>query len=305
MAASILRALGDGKSPLVAMVIAALLNIGLDCLFIFVFDWGIFGAALASVMAQGVSFLYCLLCLRRVDSVDLSRDAWKIDWILMRRLVGFGIPVALRFVVVALGGIVLQSSINVQGSAFIAGYTATNKLYGLLESSAISVGLAGCTFFAQNYGAGQYRRVKQGVATAAKIVCVMAVVVATVTLLTREYLLQLFLNVKEEGGPEALATAVRYITILTVSLILLYLLHVFSNVLQALGIAVWSMWSGVAEFFGRVFMAKIAIRWIGTDALFVSEPVAWCLATMLLMIPYFWYQRTRLSEKQLESADGK
>lgn len=294
MAGSILRAFGDGKSPLVAMVIAALLNIGLDCLFVFVFKWGIFGAALASVIAQGVSFLYCLNCLRKVDVIDLSKEAWILDWKLIKNLIGFGIPVALRFIVVALGGIILQSSINVQGSNFIAGYTATNKVYGLLECSATSLGLACCTFFAQNYGAGKHSRVKQGVRNAIVIVIGMAICVTGFTLLTRKYLLQLFLDVNQPGGMEALEIAVHYLTIMASSLIILYLLHVFSNVLQAMGIAVWAMWSGIAEFAGRVFMAKVAIHWIGTDALFISEPVAWLGGTLLLMFPYFYYRKKLL-----------
>lgn len=298
MAGSILRAFGDGKSPLIAMVIAAVLNIGLDCLFVFIFKWGIFGAAIASVTAQAVSFLYCLNCLRKIEYIHLDKDAWQVDFGLVKNLICFGIPVALRFIVVALGGIILQSSINVQGSTFIAGYTATNKVYGLLECSATSVGLACCTFFAQNYGAGKKKRVKQGVHAAIKIVCVMAVAVTGFVLLTREYLLQLFLDVNEAGGTEALEIAVHYLTIMATSLIILYLLHVFSNVLQAMGIAVWAMWSGIAEFAGRVFMSKVAIHFIGPDALFISEPVAWLGGMLLLMIPYLYYRRRLLTEKE-------
>ncbi len=294
MAGSILRAFGDGKSPLVAMVIAALLNIALDCLFVFVFKWGIFGAAIASVIAQGVSFLYCLNCLRKVEVIDLSGDVWKLDWGLAKSLIAFGIPVAMWFIVIALGGIILQSSVNIQGSNFIAGYTATNKVYGLLECSATSLGLSCCTFFAQNYGAAKHDRVKKGVRNALGIVIGMAIVVTGGTLLVREKLLQLFLDVNQPGGMEALEIAVHYLTIMASCLIILYLLHVFQNALQAMGISVWSMYSGLAEFAGRFLMAKVAINLIGTDALFLSEPVAWLGATILLMLPYFHYKKTLL-----------
>ena len=295
MAGSILRALGDGKSPLVAMVIAALLNIGLDCLFVFVFKWGIFGAALASVISQAVSFLYCLICLRNIDCVYLDKDAWKIDIQLIKDLIGFGIPVALRFIILALGGIILQSSINMQGSVFIAGYAATNKIFGLLDCTSVSLGVACCTFLAQNYGAGKYDRVKQGVRTAVKISCIIGVSVTLVTLLFRESMLKLFLDVNEAGGPQALEVAVRYLTIMAITLIILYLQHVFSNTLEAMGIAVWSMYSGIAEFVGRVLMAKVVINWIGTDALFISEPVAWLSSTLLLILPYFHYKKKLLN----------
>lgn len=294
MAGSILRALGDGKSPLIAMVIAALMNIGLDCLFVFVFKWGIFGAALASVIAQGISFLYCLNCLSRIDFIYLDKDAWKIDIQLMKDLISFGIPVALRFIIISLGGIILQSSINIQGSVFIAGYAATNKIFGLLDCTSLSLGLACCTFLAQNYGAGKYDRVKQGVRTAVKIACVTAIAVTAATLLARESLMKLFLDANEAGGSQALAVALRYLTIMAVSLIILYIQHVFSSALEAMGISVWSMWSGVSEFVGRVFMAKVALEWIGPDALFISEPVAWLSSTLLLVLPYFWYKRKLL-----------
>lgn len=297
MASSILRAFGDGKSPLIAMVIAALLNIGLDCLFIFVFGWGIFGAALASVLSQAVCFLYCLYRLGKIEYIHLDKDSWKINMQLVKEQIAFGLPVALRMIIVSLGGIILQSSINLQGSSFIAGYTATNKLYGLLECSAISIGLASCTFFAQNYGAGQHQRVVKGVRSSLAIITVMAVIVAGLTLLTREYLLQMFLDIHEPGGTEALKIGVHYLTIIVSFTLVLYLLHLFSNVLQAIGVSVWTMYSGMAEFVGRVCMAKIAIKWLGTDALFIAEPVAWAAATVLLVIPYFYYKKKHLVKK--------
>jgi len=296
MSASILRALGDGKSPMIAMVIAALLNIGLDSLFVFVFHWGIFGAALASLMSQLVSFLYCLLVLRKVECIQLTADLWRPDFTMLRKLFLFGLPVALQSIVISLGGIVLQSSINVQGSAFIAGYTATNKVYGLLESSAISLGIACSTFVAQNYGAGHPERVKQGVRASAGIVVLLAVVVSGAALLFREPLLRLFLDVKAEGGPEALGYAARYLTIMAASLIILYFLHVFRNALQAMGIARWSLVSGMTELVARIFMAKVAVNIIGSDALFLSEPVAWLGAMLSVLLPYFWYQKKLLGK---------
>ena len=159
MASAILRAFGDGKTPMIAMVIAAVLNIGLDILFVFAFRWGIFGAALASVISQLVSFGFCFVRIRSIDCVHMDRSVWKIDWKMVRDMLAFGLPLAFEHIIIAVGGILLQSAVNLQGSIFIAGYTATNKVYGLLECSAISVGLASSTFLAQNYGAGQLERV--------------------------------------------------------------------------------------------------------------------------------------------------
>lgn len=291
MAGSILRAFGDGKTPLYAMVIAASLNIGLDCVFVFLFQWGIFGAAMASVLAQLISFLFCFLKIRRIEYVHIEGTMWVPDWKLVKELILFGIPIAIQNIIIAFGGILLQSSVNLQGSIFVAGYTATNKVYGLLECSATALGVACCTFFAQNYGAGKFDRLNQGMRITLKIVVAMALTVMSIVLISRRYLLQLFLNTSEAGGPEALETGIRYLTIMIVFLVILYLIHIFRNVLQAMENSFWSMVSGFAELLCRVFMAKVAIHWIGSDALFISEPVAWTGALLCVMLPYFYYKR--------------
>lgn len=295
MSGAILRAFGDGRSPLIAMIIAALLNIGLDLLFVFVLKLGIFGAALASVIAQFVSFIYCIIRLGKVQCVKLDREAWRLDFGLIKSLVFFGIPISLQYSVIAVGGIILQSAVNGQGSVFVAGYTATNKVYGLLESSAISLGLACSTFFAQNYGAGKYDRVKKGLFDGLKIVTVLALAVTGLTLIFRKYILLLFLDVSEAGGAEALEIGVHYLSIMCVFLIILYMLHIYRNALQALEISFWCMVSGVAEFVARVFMSKIAIMWIGRDSLFISEPAAWLGALLSVMIPYYVLRRKLLA----------
>ena len=294
MAGSILRALGDGKTPLAAMVIAALLNLGLDCLFVFVFQWGIVGAAAASVIAQLVSFLYCAATIAKTDCIRLDRAAWQLDWPRLKSMLVFGLPVAMQYVIITSGGIILQSSINMQGSIFIAGYTATNKLYSLLQCFAMSFGQATCTFLAQNYGAGLHDRVRKGVRDAMIIVTVTALIIMAVTLLTRQYILRVFLDVNAAGGYEALEVAVRYVTIMVLCFPILHPLYVYRNALQAMGIAVWFLWSGVAELIARILMSKVFLQIIGTDALFIAEPASWLGALLCVMLPYFYYEKTLL-----------
>ena len=296
MAAAILRALGDGRTPLNAMIIAALLNIALDCLFVFVLDWGIVGAAAASVLAQLVSFLYCSASILKIDMVKLDREAWKPDPDKIKSMLIFGLPIALQYVVITLGGMILQSSVNLQGSIFIAGYTATNKLYSFLQCFAMSFGVAACTFIAQNYGAGHFDRVKQGVVDSVKIVTITAVIMTTISLVTRWQILRVFLDVEEAGGTEALAVAVRYLTIMSLFFVIQHILHVFRNVLQALGVAVWFMASGVAEFVARLFLSKVAIHYMGTDALFIAEPASWLGAMLCVFLPYFYYKKKLLTK---------
>ncbi len=153
--ASLLRALGDGRSPLIAMVIASCTNIGLDLLFVMGFRLGIAGAAVATLMAQGISCIYCFVVLRRVPFLKLKRQDFAIDISLAKRLLRLGMPVMFQDAIISIGGMVLQSVINGFGVLFVAGFTATNKLYGILETAAISYGYAISTFVAQNKGAGR------------------------------------------------------------------------------------------------------------------------------------------------------
>ena len=123
------RGVGDGKSPLVAMVIAALINIGLDCLFVFVFHWGIIGAATASLLAQLFSFLYCMVAITRIEYVSITKIDLMFDFCKIKSMLDFGVPISFQYVVITMGGMILQSSINLQGSLLIAGYTASNPPY--------------------------------------------------------------------------------------------------------------------------------------------------------------------------------
>lgn len=294
MAASILRAFGDGKSPLIAMLVAALLNIGLDLLFVLVFHWGIFGAAIASVTAQLVSFLYCLVQIKKIEYVRVTKDDWKPDRKTLKELLVFGLPLALQYIVIAVSGMVLQSTVNQQGSIFVAGYTACNKLYGLLESTAISLGFAFSTFFAQNIGAGKTKRVRDGVKTGLKLSAILAVAVTGAMLLVGKYLLQMFIDAGENEGPLALQIADHYLIVMATCLIILYLIHVYRNALQAMGTSVWSMISGFAECGVRVILAKVIVSWIGTGVLFYIEPMAWLGALLFVLFPYYTYQKKLL-----------
>lgn len=300
MAAAILRSFGDGKTPLIAMIIAALINIGLDLIFVFVFRWGVFGAAIASIVAQLVAFVFCFVKIRKIECIDLNREAWHFDARLIWDMLLFGLPLALQHIVIALGGIILQSSVNLQGSVFIAGYTATNKVYALLECSGIALGLAASTFLSQNYGAGKFTRFKKGVGISLIIVTVMAAIVASLSLIFRKYIPLIFLDLTEEGADIAHGYAVQYLTVISVCLVALYFIHVFRNALQAMKIAFWPMLSGSMEFVVRVIMAKVIINIMGSNALFVAEPLAWLGSLIPLMIPYFFYSRKRLSERNIQ-----
>ena len=298
LGAAILRAFGDSKTPLIAMVTAAVLNIVLDLLFVLAFEWGVFGAALASVLSQCVAFLFCMVKILKIEYVKLNRSAWTWDGRMAKEMAAFGIPLALQYVIINLGGMIVQSTINDRGSSFVAGYTAVNKLYGLLECSAISLGAAFTTFASQNYGAGNFKRVRHGVNVAMVLAVSAALTLTVIVLPMRELLPQLFIDTTDEGAADAIRVASSYLTNMILALPILYLAYVHRNHLQAIGNASWSLVSGIMEAVSRVVMAKLLFDAVGVEIMFYIEPVAWLMAWLLVLFPYYYYQKKRLRIKE-------
>ena len=295
LSASILRAFGNGRGPLIAIIIAGLTNVVLDLLFVMVFHLGIIGAAAASVAAQFLSLLFCLFQIRRIDLVDIRKGDWRFDVALSKKMLAFSLPIVGEYMAISLSGIILQSTVNAQGSIFVAGFTASNKLYGLMEVAALSIGMAFSTFFSQNYGAGNYDRLKEGVSKGRVIVAVLAGIVSGIVITGGRLLLQIFIDLNQEGGPETMEIAYRYLFLMAISIIFVYLIYVFRPALQSVGVTLWVMYSGFAESIIRIIMAKAGVALFGVTALFFAEPASWIGSLLLCLIPYYYYEKKLLS----------
>ncbi|MCR1841752.1 MATE family efflux transporter [Murimonas intestini] len=285
--AALLRALGDSKSPLIAMVVAACTNIALDLLFVMVFHWGIPGAAAATIIAQCVSLLYCLAVIRKISIVRPGREDFRLGRSLCRQLLGLGIPVMFQNTVISVGGMVVQSVINGFGFLFVAGFTATNKLYGLLETAAISFGFSITTFVAQNMGAGNYGRIRKGMRSGAAMALLTSVVVSAIMLLFGRQILSLFISADAGQADEVLYIAFHYLTIMSIFLAVLYALHAYRCALQGLGDTVTPMVSGIAEFVMRVLAALLLPRVMGQEGIYYAEILAWIGAAAILVTAYY------------------
>ncbi|WP_148409999.1 MATE family efflux transporter [Murimonas intestini] len=285
--AALLRALGDSKSPLIAMVVAACTNIVLDLLFVMVFHWGIPGAAAATIIAQCVSLLYCFAVIRKISIVRPGREDFRLGRSLCRQLLGLGIPVMFQNTVISVGGMVVQSVINGFGFLFVAGFTATNKLYGLLETAAISFGFSITTFVAQNMGAGNYGRIRKGMRSGAAMALLTSVAVSAVMLLFGRQILSLFISADAGQADEVLYIAFHYLTIMSIFLAVLYALHAYRCALQGLGDTVTPMVSGIAEFVMRVLAALLLPRVMGQEGIYYAEILAWIGAAAILVTAYY------------------
>ena len=198
---------------------------------------------------------------------------------------------------------VLQSTINSCGTDFVAGFTATNKLYGLLECSAISLGSAFSAYFAQNHGAGEVQRIKEGHKYAVVMSVCASFLIMAVVLVCGKNLLSLFIDPTKRENVVPLEIAWKYLFVMSVCLVILYLIYVYRSLLQSVGISSWSLISGFGEFFVRCSMAKVVFLQFGENSLFFAEPIAWLVALLFVMIP-FLFKRNKIYSSMLHCADS-
>ncbi|MCD7735740.1 MAG: MATE family efflux transporter [Lachnospiraceae bacterium] len=284
--ASVLRALGDGRTPLYAMVVAAGVNVALDLLFVLVFGWGIGGAAAATIIAQACSGLFCLQAVRRIAFMTLTRKDFRINGSLCLLLMKLGLPMAFQNAIIAVGGMIVQFVVNGFGVLFIAGFTATNKLYGLLEIAATSFGYAMVTYVGQNLGAGKVERISRGMRAAVAAAIATSVAIGVAMLLAGRMILGLFISGTPEEVTAALDVAYHYLSVMSVCLPVLYVLHVTRSALQGMGDTVLPMVSGIAEFVMRTGTAILLPGLIGENGIFYAEVLAWMGADVILVTSY-------------------
>ena len=288
LTASMLRALGDGRTPLIAMAAASLTNIALDLLFVLGFHWGVRGAAAATVIAQCLAAGCCVWRLCRIEALRLSREDFQWDGPLCGRLMRLGLPMALQNSIIAVGGMIIQTIVNGFGVAFIAGFTATNKLYGVLEIAATSYGYAMTTYAGQNLGAGKLDRVSQGMRAGVVIALLTSAAIAALMLGGGRWFLSCFISPSEPQSGEALSVGYQYLALMSLCLPVLYILHVTRSCIQGLGSTLLPMVSGVAEFIMRTGGALLLPRLIQESGVMCAEVLAWFGADLILVPSYFY-----------------
>lgn len=286
--ASVLRALGDGKTPLHAMIVAAVTNIILDILFVLAFGWGIAGAAIATLIAQLISGLFCMYHIKRIELLRLTGQDFRLqDRRFSFRLLMLGFPMAFQNAIISVGGMIVQFVVNSFGVIFIAGFTATNKLYGVLEVAATSYGYSMVTYAGQNLGAGKTERIRRGVRSALIIALFTSLMIAIVMLFCGKNILGWFISGTEEEFRQTLQIAYYYLAVMSVCLPILYTLHITRSAIQGMGNTVLPLVSGVAEFVMRAATAIFLPMLIGEKGIFYAEIMAWTGATVILVISYF------------------
>lgn len=270
---AILRGIGDSKTPLLFLIIASIVNVVLDLLFVIVFKMGVFGAAVATVIAQALSSVLLVLYTNRTNPLlRLRLRELHFDLEMFGDILRYGIPSALQQSVVGLGMVGVQGLLNTFGETVIAGYTAATKIDSFISMPFMNISMSLAGFAGQNVGAGKYDRVKQGLRDTLKLVAAVCVIVAAVVIPFSKYLMMIFIHSSEL---EVIAFGRSYLSIVSACYILLGIMFTFSGLFRGTGDMVTVMFASMISLGIRVFSAYTFSRYIGASALAWSIAVGW------------------------------
>lgn len=287
---SILRALGDSKTPLYFLVLASLLNIVLDFVCILWLHQGVAGAAYATVTAQLISGVLCLIyMIKRFPVLRMHREDWRMDRAFVREHLRMGLPMAFQFSITAIGVMVLQGALNRFGSTVVAAYTAASRVEMIFTQPMLTLGVTAATYTAQNLGAQKYARIREGLHRSALLAVCSALFSGTAVTLLGRFFVRLFID---EPTEEILSYAQTYLNLIAVFFIALAMLCMLRNALQGMGSAFFPMLAGVAELVMRTVVCLLLPQRMGYIGVCLASPLAWIGALLPLVFDYVRQMRS-------------
>lgn len=306
-----LRSRGNSHIPLLAMTISSLCNIAFDILFVNILGFGIAGAAFGTILSECVVMIICgyYFYQKKLFSKTLLKNPQKESPLpdhtaihtyneasIAGKLFKMGIPMTMQSVITSIGGLIVVNRINQYEIAFLAGFSAATKLYGLLEIAASSFGLAAAAYVSQNYGANKIVRIKEGVRASLFMGIAVSLVCSGVMVFLGQNILQLFIDTPDMTG-EIQKYGCRFLNILALFFPFLYILYILRASLQGINHAVVPMLSSFAQLSMRLLCAIVLTKYIGSDGIFFGEISAWLFADLILLIAYL------TSMQKLSAAD--
>ncbi len=282
--ASILRALGDSKTPLYFLIFATIINVILNYVLIKYVGLGVKGSALGTVTALSISVILCFIHIhKKYPILRITRKDWIFDWAFCKEHLEIAIPMSIQFSIIALGSIVLQSVCNSFGPTTIAAFTSASRIEQLAVQPMVSFGIAMATYVAQNYGAGLIGRIRRGVFNCSMISLCLSIFMALMIFTIGEHMVQIFVK---EDNQEVIRQAKAYLNISVLFYFFLGQIFIYRNALQGLGKPLIPVISSVAELLLRSFAAIVLAANFGYIGICLASPIAWIGASLIVALGY-------------------
>jgi putative MATE family efflux protein len=292
MIASILRALGDSKTPLFFLVLSSIVNIILDFIFIPGLSMGVEGAGYATVISQALASVLCLIYMfKKYPILRLKREDTHFSGNSMKKLIGMGAPMGLQFSITAIGTMIVQVALNGLGPVYIAAFTACGKIQNIITQPFPSLGASMATYVGQNTGAGKTDRIKEGVKADIIITLICSAFSMVAVLVFGDSLVRLFVT---ENSAEVVEKARLYFYTVAGFYPALGLIFVYRNSLQGLGYGLLPMIGGIFELFARGLVIIVLSKPFGYQGICFANPVAW-ISALIPIIPAYYYRIKRLN----------
>ena len=295
MTSGVIRALGDSKTPVIFLVMASFINIGLDLFFIINLQMGVAGAAWATVISQGVSGLCCLLfMIKKFEILRIQKGEWGFDTHLCGSLCGMGVPMGLQYSITAIGSVILQSATNSLGSDAVAAVTAAGRVSGFLACPFDAMGSTMATYGGQNVGAGKLERLGTGLKSCVMLGAGYSVIAFVIAFFAGESLARLFLDADQV----AIIGDVRlFLIINTLFYFPLALVNIVRFLIQGMGFPTFAILAGVFEMIARSLAGIFLVPVIGYMGVCLGSPIAWLFADAFL-IPAYIHVRKVLEKRK-------
>lgn len=280
----ILRALGDSKTPLIFLIVASVLNVILDLIFVLSFGWGVVGAGVATAFSQLISALACIIYAYKSNTYfKLKKKNIKLNGSIIKKSCKLGIPVALQNSLIAFSLIVLQKVVNGYGATFTTAFTVVSRIETLVQQPFMSLGAAVSTYTGQNIGAGLKDRVRKGFNSATLVSSIFSLAVGVVFWIFAPSIASIF-----GKDADVIRIGANGLRITCCFYIFLGLIYTTRNVLNGAGDAMFSLFTGIVECIGRVGFAypMTLIPFMGKYGVFYATGLTWFLNGMFSLIRY-------------------
>ena len=296
--AGVIRSLGDSRTPVYFLALSSVLNIALDVTLILFFRLGVAGAAIATVVSQGVSGAACLVFVRfKFPVLRISREERRVDLRLWGDLLAMGVPMGLQYSITAIGSVILQSAVNRLGSLYVAAVTAGSKVTQLLACPFDAMGAAMATYCGQNAGARKLDRLGQGVRDCSLLGFVYSLAAFAAMYFLAPLCAMWFVDPTEARMELLVSLASRFIRVGTVFFFELALVNIVRFSIQGMGFSPFAILAGVFEMAARAFVGRVLVPVYGYDAACFASPAAWVAADIFLIPACVWCIR-RLRARQ-------
>lgn len=298
MLSGIIRALGDSRTPVIFLVMSSFLNIGMDLFFIIRLHMGVAGAAWATVIAQGISGVCCLLyMIKKFEILRIRKGEWKAEPHLMSALCGMGIPMGLQYSITAIGSVVLQSATNTLGSAAVASITAGSRIGGFLACPFDALGSTMATYGGQNVGAGRLERIGRGLKSAVLLGAGYSVIALAISIFLGRPLATLFVEASET---QIIDNVRLFLLMNTLFYLPLALVNIIRFLIQGMGFPRFAILAGVFEMLARSLAGFLLVPVIGFTGSCLGSPIAWIFADAFLIPAYFHVRKTLQKRLRLQ-----